>query len=146
MKQGTVRKLSAENKEPLAEQASAPPGGKLLLVDHDVKDLECYSEILRHRGYEVTACTSHVKAARLLERGGFDFIVTSQGAWALEGLCVLSLAKEINRNTPVLVLATSADMDCYLQAMQLGAVDYFEKPFPAEELLRIVGVHLRPAA
>ena len=98
-----------------------------------MKDLECCSEILRHRGYEVTACTSHVKAARLLERGGFDFIVTSQGTWALEGLCVLPLAKEFNRNTPVLVLATAGNfcrMDCYLQAMQLGAVTILRTRFP----------------
>jgi len=86
MKQGTVRKLSAESKEPLAEQASAPPRGKLLLVDHDVKDLECCSEILRHRGYEVTACTSHVKAARLLERGGVRFHCNQPGHLGPRGI------------------------------------------------------------
>jgi FixJ family two-component response regulator len=52
----------------------------------------------------------------------------------------------IDRHTPVLVLTRSVDMHCYLEAMQLGAVDYLEKPLPAAEILRIVEIHLRPRA
>src|SRR6267143_5090041 len=98
MSPGTVNKLSAtENNERSAERAPAFPKAKFLLVDHDNRDLEHYCQILRNEGYEVTPCTRYVEAARLLEREVFDFIVTSQGTRALEGLCVLSLALEIDR-------------------------------------------------
>ncbi len=147
MRQGTVNKSStAENNERSIEGAPAFPKGKFLLVDHDANDLEYYCQILRNEGYEVTTCTCYVEAARLLEREVFDFIVTSQGTRALEGLCVLSLALEIDRNTPVLVLARSTDMDFCLEAMQLGAVDWLEKPVPPAQLLWVVRNHLRPGA
>jgi len=44
------------------------------------------------------------------------------------------------------VLTRSVDMNCYLEAMQLGAVDYLEKPLPPAQFLRIVETHLRPQA
>ncbi|MGA3325412.1 MAG: hypothetical protein ABSF45_13140 [Terriglobia bacterium] len=30
------------------------------------------------------------------------------------------------------------DMPCYLEAMQMGAIDYLEKPVPPADLLRFV--------
>jgi two-component system, NtrC family, phosphoglycerate transport system response regulator PgtA len=106
MRQGTVNESAmAEKNEPSAERAPAFTKGKFLLVDHDTRDLEYYCQILRNEGYEVKTCTRYVEAARLLEREVFDFIVTSRGTWAHKGLCVLTLALEIDRKTPVLVLA-----------------------------------------
>ena len=32
-------------------------------------------------------------------------------------------------------------MHCYLEAMQMGAIDYLEKPVPPADLLRFVRAH-----
>ena len=50
---------------------------------------------------------------------------------------------EIDRRLPVLVLTECLDMDCYLEAMQLGAVDYVEKPLRPDEVARLVETHVR---
>ena len=34
-------------------------------------------------------------------------------------------------------------MNCYLEAMQLGAVDYVEKPLRPDEVARLVETHVR---
>ena len=44
---------------------------------------------------------------------------------------------------PVLVLTECLDMDSYLEAMQLGAVDYVEKPLRPDEVARLVETHVR---
>ncbi len=36
-------------------------------------------------------------------------------------------------------------MNCYLEAMQLGAVDYLEEPLKLDEMLRAVKAHLDPS-
>jgi two-component system, NtrC family, phosphoglycerate transport system response regulator PgtA len=147
MRQRIVKNsAAAEKTEPSAERAPAFTSGKLLLVDHDMKDLEYYSEILRNEGYEVMTCGRYVEAPQLLESVVFDLIVTSQGTWPHEGLSVLTLALEIDRKTPVIVLADPLDMCCCFEAMRLGAADYLEKPVPPAQLLWSVRYHLRPGA
>ena len=56
--------------------------------------------------------------------------------------CVLERAIEIDRHTLIFVLTRCLGMDCYLEAMQLGAVDYLEKPVPAEEIARLAEMHI----
>ena len=49
---------------------------------------------------------------------------------------------QLDRRRPVLVLTRSIDMHCYLEAMQMGAIDYVEKPVPPADLLRFVQAHI----
>lgn len=119
---------------------------RVLLVDEDCGDLQLYCTVLRQEGYEVQACRSYAEGAQCLESGTFDFVVVCQGSRAFEGRSLLEQVMTIDRHTPVLVLTRSVDMHCYLEAMQLGAVDYLEKPLPPEVILRIVETHLRPRA
>jgi len=55
---------------------------------------------------------------------------------------VLERANQIDRHLPVLVVARCLDMQCYLEAMQLGAVDYLAEPVSVQELGRAVETHL----
>jgi DNA-binding NtrC family response regulator len=68
----------------------------------------------------------------------FDFVMVSQGTPNFEGSCVLKRATEINRSLPVLVVARSLDMGCYLEAMQLGAVDYLLEPLTPSDIGRVL--------
>lgn len=122
------------------------PGGRIvsvLLVDEDANDLRSFSSLFEQEGYAVRACGTHADALRWLESEVFNFIVVSQGSREFEGRSVLKRANEIDRSLPVLVLARCHDVACYLEAIQLGALDYLEKPLSPQELLRWVGSHLR---
>lgn len=130
----------------LTERQQLPARRRVLLVDEDCADLQGYCAILEQEGYEVQACRSYAEGAQRLQSGRFDFVVICQGSRAFEGRSLLEQVMMIDRHTPVLVLTRSVDMNCYLEAMQLGAVDYLEKPLPPAEILRIVETHLRPRA
>jgi FixJ family two-component response regulator len=47
----------------------------------------------------------------------------------------------MDRRLPVVVVARALDMPCYLEAMQLGAVDYLEEPVTVSEMGRVLGNH-----
>ncbi len=52
-------------------------------------------------------------------------------------------ALEADGNIPVLVLARHADLDCYAEAVQLGAVDPMDKPLTPSEVAELVTKHVR---
>jgi DNA-binding response OmpR family regulator len=115
----------------------------VLLVDEDVQDLKAFVVLLESEGYAVRGCHTYAEALQWLESEVFDFIIVSQGSPAFEGQSVLRRANEIDRSLPVLVLARCHDIGCYLEAIQLGALDYLEKPLMPHEILKLVKSHLR---
>jgi DNA-binding response OmpR family regulator len=117
--------------------------GRVLLVDENKHDLKHYSLVLGEEGFEVLACTSYEAGIRRLEMEPFDFVLVSQGSKAFEGRRVLDRAIQLDRHRAVLVVTRSIDTGCYLEAMQMGAVDYVEKPLLPAELLRFVRAHIR---
>jgi len=125
MDTGPIGSLTEETmaSEPLrlrVTQLPAPSGkGKVLMVDEDSKDLGLYRSALEREGFEVITSTSFV------------------------GRTVLDHALKADRHRPVLVITRCIDMQCYLEAMQMGAVDYLEKPLAPGELLRFVETHVQ---
>ncbi len=118
----------------------------VLLVDEDREDLHYFRSILEEQGYQVRGSESCEEGARLLDSESFDFIIVSQGGPNFEGRRVLEHANEIDRRLPFMVVARCLDMGCYLEAMQLGAVDYLVQPVSVQELERVVDTHVRVGA
>ena len=116
---------------------------KVLLVDEDAGDLRILRLILEGQGFEVLTCTTYEAGIQCLEAEPFDFVVVSQGTQAFEGRRVLDRAMQLDRRRPVLVVTRCIDMPCYLEAMQMGAIDYLEKPVPPADLLRFVRAHVQ---
>ena len=126
-------------------QTQRTPNAKVLIVNEYIEDLLCHSEILQRCGYEVQSCKSYTEGQTTLEREDFDLVIVSQGTPAFEGSSVLMSATARDRDVRVLVLTRCADMKCYLEAMQLGAVDYVEAPLAPSEIKKLVEGHLRPS-
>ena len=115
--------------------------GRTLLIDEDPDALHHYCSVLKAWGYEVRACRCYEEGMSYLGSEVFDFVIVSQGGHDFEGRCVLERAMEINRRLPVLVVARCLDITCYLEAMQLGAVDYLTEPVAVSEMERVFKNH-----
>lgn len=116
-------------------------GGTVLVVEEDLEHQESVRRIIEGIGYSVQTCNSYVEGIRQLVSGAFEIVVVSQGSRNFEGRCVLEAATEFNRRLPVVVVARHLEMACYLDAMQLGAVDYVAGPFGVEEIARVMRTH-----
>jgi len=133
--------ISSQSREGSHEFAAR---GRVLLVDGNPRDLEYFHSVLEAEGFEVCAETSCAEGVKRLEQEAFDFVLVDQGSPAFESRTLLERAVEIDRHLPVVVLTRCLDMRCYLEAMQLGAVDYVEKPLSPAEALHLMETHLRP--
>ncbi|HLW79279.1 MAG TPA: response regulator [Terriglobia bacterium] len=109
----------------------------ILLVDDDPADLALYVKRLEKEGCNVVACDSHLTALACLESLSLDGVVVHQGRdrFAWRAVVDRAAARPLQR-TPVLVLTDHRDMVCQFEAMQLGAVEYVEKPVSGERMVR----------
>jgi len=130
----------------VAKTVCDKPKFRVLLVDDDPRDLEYYSVILRTRGCEVVSCASYSEAAARLGSDVLDFVIVNQGGPTFEGRAVLERAIEIDRYMPTLVLTRCVQMKSYIEAIQLGAIDYLEKHVDLAELSRIIENHVRASS
>lgn len=119
---------------------------RTLLVDEDPSDIRYYYGVLRALGHDVVVSVSYPEALSLLEHENFDMAVVSQGGPAFEGRPVVAKALEINPDLPVLVVARTLDIDCYLEAMEMGAADYLERCAAPRDFMRSVDTHLQMKA
>jgi DNA-binding NtrC family response regulator len=114
----------------------------ILLVDEGAGDRDHYRQLLRDNGFDVWTCSNYDDGMHCLDSKQFDGIVVDQGSPAFEGRRVLEHSVTKDRRLPVIVITRYHNMGCYLEAMQLGAVDYLEKPLTAHEIIRVLKTHL----
>jgi DNA-binding NtrC family response regulator len=133
--------IPGNDKLHLRPTQSSLPRGRVLLVDEDAKDLKYFTTLLGRMGYAVRAFVNYREAEGCLEHEHFDFAIVSQGSPAFETHHLVQLTLARDRHTPVVVLTRCLEMNCYLEAMQLGAVDYLEKPLAPGEFEHLVTTH-----
>ena len=120
--------------------------GRVLVVDEDRGDLVYYRSVLQRAGWMVVTSSSYRESVEFLKAESFDVVLLSQGTNSFEGRLVLERALMMDRKRPVLVVARSLDMGCYLEAMRMGAADYLEGPVPETELMRTTESFLKGAS
>jgi DNA-binding NtrC family response regulator len=116
----------------------------VLLEFEERQDLETYGSILCSLGYRILMCSTADEAIQALENEDVSFVIVSQGTRAFEGRQVLERSRQLHPNVPVLVIARVLDMHCYLEAMDLGASDYLERPDP-QDMLWVLDTEMRRA-
>jgi DNA-binding NtrC family response regulator len=113
----------------------------VLVVLDEHQDLDVYGTYLSNRGYQTMLCGSPAEGIKFLESQSVSLVIVSQGSPAFEGRQVLEWSLRLHPEIPVVVIARVVNMDCYLEAMDLGAVDYLERPDP-KALARVVDVQV----
>jgi DNA-binding NtrC family response regulator len=128
----------------IGSTSSSLPGQRILLVDEDANDLKYFTMLLELMDYSVWAFANYREAKKCLADGYFDLVIVSQEAPSLETHRLVEFTLGRERYTPVVVLARCLDVKSYLQAMQLGASDYLEKPLTPSEFERVVVTYCPP--
>jgi two-component system response regulator AtoC len=112
------------------------PGARRILVVDDAEGIRTYlATLLEARGYQVDTAEDGRRALALLEGGAApDVILMDVMMPGLDGIETLRRIRAIDPRLPVVILSVIGKASTIVQAMQLGALDYLNKPFEEEEL------------
>ena len=123
----------------LPREEKAPDLKKsILLVDSQEDSRLIISSLLKHEGHRVSSCSDVGAAVSLIEAEPFDFAIVEHSTSGLDGLGLLEKIKDHNLRMPVLLISAEYEMEPYLVAMNLGALDFFGKPVDYSEIQRLI--------
>jgi DNA-binding response OmpR family regulator len=105
---------------------------RVLIISDNLQDCLTYGACLPTSSYDLVVCSSFSAGADLVEKEEFDFVIVDQGGEQFEARMVLQRAAQFHPRPPVLVVARILNLQCYLDALELGAVDYLERPEPED--------------
>ncbi|NLX55976.1 MAG: sigma-54-dependent Fis family transcriptional regulator [Planctomycetaceae bacterium] len=111
---------------------------RVLVVDDHASARESMADVLRHAGHAVQCCSSAVEALQQLERWSADVIVTDLKMPGMNGLEFLRALSERTIDAQIVMVTAHATVASAVDAMRLGAFDYIEKPFGADQLEQLV--------
>jgi two-component system, OmpR family, KDP operon response regulator KdpE len=115
--------------------------GRILVVDDEPQIQQFLRVALSAAGYDVSAAVTGADALRLAATWAPDVIVLDLGLPDRDGKEVLADLRQFSK-TPVIVLSARDREAEKIEALDLGADDYVEKPFAIGELM----ARLRAAA
>jgi two-component system NtrC family response regulator len=108
---------------------------RVLLVDDDASLRRVVEYQLGEAGHQVRSLATGEEAVEALREGPFDLILTDLRMPGLDGIGLLERARVLCPEGVVIVITAHGDVATAVRAMQLGALDFLEKPFTRERLL-----------
>lgn len=111
---------------------------RILIVDDDRAFQGMLVEALTDSGYGVDTAASAEEGIKKAGAGHFDLILHDIKLPGMSGLEALPLLAEAAPGVDVIVMTGYASKDSGVQAMKLGAYDYFTKPFSLGEMEVVV--------
>jgi len=107
----------------------------ILVVDDEEEFAASLSERLTVRGYDVTIALSGEDAVKKVRSYDFDVVILDVKMPGIDGIDTLREIKRIKPLTEVIMLTGHGSVETAIKGMQLGALDYFMKPYVHEELV-----------
>jgi len=118
----------------------------ILVVDDSKPVRKFVSKILSKKGFKVTEFTNGQELIDYLTEGNScDIVLLDNQMPIMDGINALQELKadEKWKEIPVLFLSALTEKEKVVEALQLGAVDYMEKPFNTNEFLARINVHVK---
>ncbi|MFZ1290290.1 MAG: sigma-54 dependent transcriptional regulator [Melioribacteraceae bacterium] len=112
---------------------------EVLLIDDEKDMLVGLEKILSSRNnFNITSVLAPQKALEIIKTKKFDLIITDLKMNEYSGIDILKCAKEYHSQTNVIIISGYGTIEASVEAMQLGAFDFIEKPFTSKKLFQCI--------
>ncbi|WP_202079675.1 response regulator [Caldalkalibacillus salinus] len=115
---------------------------KILIVDDQYGIRVLLDEVFRKEGYQTFQAANGKQALELVEKNEPDLVILDMKIPGMDGLEILRRIKAYNQEVQVIMITAYGELDLIQEAMQLGALTHFTKPFDIDELRQMVGDYL----
>lgn len=111
---------------------------KVLIIDDDPTFLMMLKNFLEKKGFQTRGGISANDALNILRKEQFDIILLDFMLPDKNGVDLLKDIKQLNIETPIILLTSYADIKTAVTAIKLGAFDYVSKPANTTEILATI--------
>ncbi len=114
--------------------STPPPAAKILVVDDDPNIQSVLRTFLQSKGFQIESAFNGQEALGILERFHPQLVLMDIHMPVMNGIETLQRIKQSSHQTAVMMISANKDKESMRRCMELGACDFFLKPFNLEYL------------
>jgi len=134
------------HRDDLSAAPSGPDPAKILVVEDDPEIRHILDRFLVNRGHQVKLAGSADEALTLLAEEPIDLILSDVRMPGMSGLDLLREVKSRDPEIQLVMMSGYSSVRDAVEAIQLGAEDYVEKPIDFRRLERVIAAVLEKRA
>ena len=110
----------------------------ILMVDDDREHTVAMVKVLERAGYRVDSAADGHAALKTLMDQPFDLVITDLSMPRMSGMDLLRSIRAANPEIGVIVVTAFGEWTSYVQAVDIGALDYLIKPVRRQDILSAI--------
>ena len=107
----------------------------ILIIDDEKAIRKTLSEILSYEGYKIDEAGDGEEGLKKLKEKEFDVVLCDIKMPKVDGLEFLEKSRDINIDTPIIMISGHGTIETAVEAVKKGAYDYISKPPDLNRLL-----------
>ena len=100
----------------------------ILIIDDEKSIRKTLNEILSFEGYKIDEAADGEEGLKKFKDKNYDLVLCDIKMPKLDGIEFLEKAKEINDETPIIIISGHGNIETAVEAVKKGAYDYISKP------------------
>ncbi len=104
------------------------------VIDDQAMLRDSIKAALAKQDHKVLAFDSAQEALTEIKQRAFDVVLTDLRMPSMDGVALLREMRRLGLDVPVVLMTAFASVQTAVEAMKLGAFDYVQKPFQADEI------------
>lgn len=106
---------------------------RILLLEDNKRLNETIVKRLEAKGFEVSNFMDGNEASECID-DGFSCFVLDINVPSIDGIEILKKIREYNKDTPIIIISSTVELDIIRDSYKYGCNDYIKKPFFIDEL------------
>lgn len=100
----------------------------ILIIDDEAAIRKTLTEILGYEGYKIDEASDGEEGLKKFREKNYDVVLCDVKMPKMDGIEFLEKAREVNSDTPVIIISGHGNIDTAVEAVKKGAFDYISKP------------------
>lgn len=111
---------------------------RILVADDEAATRMIVTSQLIEAGFTVSEAEDGAEAISLLKEQKFEVALLDIKMPNVDGIQVLKFIRDNTPETKAIIMTGFAELGIAMEAMELGAIDFFSKPFSVDEVIASV--------